>query len=105
VEIQVVLSLLDLMPKFDKSTQPKAAVPTAAAEGKEGKKNKSVPEATVVADLDVDICPICLGDYEGTDRMARALPCAHFYHPDCIEEWYRSGRSLDGACPGIYICI
>jgi hypothetical protein len=39
-------------------------------------------------------CMICLSDFE-QDEEIRRLPCAHFYHSGCIDEWLR--RCTD--CP------
>ena len=40
-------------------------------------------------------CEICLGDYaEG--EMLRILPCMHFFHRECVDEWLL-GR--DQVCP------
>lgn len=39
-------------------------------------------------------CPICLCEYEEGEMM-KLVPCMHFYHEECIDEWM--GRSNE--CP------
>jgi len=41
-----------------------------------------------------DMCAICLGDYDEGVEL-RVLPCAHFFHPQCIDQWL----SQHNACP------
>jgi hypothetical protein len=38
---------------------------------------------------EVDVCSICLGEYEKNEKMGR-LECGHRYHPDCIKRWLLS---------------
>ncbi|TDH68836.1 hypothetical protein CCR75_000342 [Bremia lactucae] len=48
-----------------------------------------------IADMDAEICTICLDDFEdGVD--VKVLPCQHFFHVNCINPWLE-GRS--GSCP------
>jgi E3 ubiquitin-protein ligase DOA10 len=41
-----------------------------------------------------DTCSICLGEYEDNDEL-RKLPCVHFFHKDCVDEWLKG----NGTCP------
>ncbi|KAH9253325.1 hypothetical protein BASA81_008676 [Batrachochytrium salamandrivorans] len=41
-----------------------------------------------------DACAICLGDYE-TGEDLRELPCVHYFHTQCVDEWL--GRN--DVCP------
>jgi hypothetical protein len=40
------------------------------------------------------LCAICLADYEDGEDV-RVLPCQHFFHPNCIDQWLSSHN----ACP------
>ena len=33
-------------------------------------------------------CPICQDDFNDKEDI-RKLPCGHFYHPVCIDEWFK----------------
>uniref|UniRef100_A0A7S2SC38 RING-type domain-containing protein n=1 Tax=Rhizochromulina marina TaxID=1034831 RepID=A0A7S2SC38_9STRA len=45
-------------------------------------------------------CPICLGTFE-KDMEVRVLPCKHFFHPQCVDEWLR----LNSTCPSCRLDI
>ena len=36
-------------------------------------------------------CPICLGDYDWLDDVAR-LPCGHTYHHECVLTWLAKSK-------------
>ncbi|KAJ0735624.1 putative transcription factor C2H2 family [Helianthus annuus] len=38
---------------------------------------------------EVDVCSICLGEYEKKEKMGR-LECGHRYHAECIKRWLLS---------------
>lgn len=46
-------------------------------------------------DVEANQCHVCLEEFSHGDQL-RALPCAHFFHPGCVDEWLR-GKS--GTCP------
>ncbi|KAF9117168.1 hypothetical protein BGX27_000017 [Mortierella sp. AM989] len=39
-------------------------------------------------------CPICLCDYEDLEELRR-LPCDHYFHKECVDEWLKLKRT----CP------
>lgn len=39
-------------------------------------------------------CPICLSNFAEKDKI-RELPCKHFFHMECIDEWYKKNSK----CP------
>ncbi|KAJ2778107.1 hypothetical protein H4R18_004804 [Coemansia javaensis] len=40
-------------------------------------------------------CAICQSEYEAGDVVTR-VPCLHFFHQDCIQQWLTKGA---GHCP------
>lgn len=44
-----------------------------------------------------NVCPICLGDYQGEDRVFLAKRCQHQFHGSCILEWLNTKQQND--CP------
>nr|GMD56954.1 E3 ubiquitin-protein ligase MPSR1-like [Ipomoea batatas] len=69
-----------------------------AAEGKEGNlpASKASIEAMPVVKVGEDgiECAICLAEFE-LGGEAKAMPCNHRYHPDCIDKWLQ----IHGSCP------
>lgn len=54
-------------------------------------KNDRLPVA-IFKDLekkDIDNCAVCLQKYLETSEV-RVLECAHFYHKECIDEWFQN---------------
>jgi len=98
LQIQIILSMLELCPMVNKAA---ACTPKAVAELDSSADGKMQTKPTIgtEAEGEVDVCTICLCGYDESETFARVLPCTHSFHPECIEMWYRSGRSLDGACP------
>lgn len=43
-------------------------------------------------------CPICLDDFTPNATTIRTLPCAHIYHPACIDPFLLSNSSLCPVC-------
>ncbi|XP_019195002.1 PREDICTED: probable E3 ubiquitin-protein ligase RHC1A [Ipomoea nil] len=69
-----------------------------AADGKEGHlpASKASIEAMPVVKVGEDgiDCAICLAEFE-LGGEAKAMPCNHRYHPDCIDKWLQ----IHGSCP------
>jgi hypothetical protein len=46
----------------------------------------SAAPPTPTTDLELEMCSICLDEYEAGDRL-RCLPCNHVFHSKCIGRW------------------
>ena len=58
---------------------------------------KQIPTDKVPDDEDCN-CPVCL-DKLNTQSVV-VLPCGHFYHNDCIMNWFKTGNRCPlGRCP------
>jgi hypothetical protein len=68
-------------------------------EAKESQENDGLISAEAApappTPLDLELCSICLDEYEAGDRL-RCLPCNHVFHSKCIGRWL-SERSA--TCP------
>eukprot|EP01059_Diplonema_ambulator_P014860 TRINITY_DN2588_c0_g1_i1.p1 TRINITY_DN2588_c0_g1~~TRINITY_DN2588_c0_g1_i1.p1 ORF type:complete len:191 (+),score=31.87 TRINITY_DN2588_c0_g1_i1:44-616(+) len=51
------------------------------------------PRTATAAD-ESDACPICISNYEPSERML-CLPCSHEYHDECISAWLSDHKT----CP------
>ena len=45
-----------------------------------------------------DTCPICLDDFVSHEAIVRQLPCAHIYHPECIDPFLKAVNSFCPMC-------
>jgi len=43
-------------------------------------------------------CPICLEDFTSHSTAVRELPCAHIFHPECVDIFLRNSSSLCPMC-------
>lgn len=43
-------------------------------------------------------CPICLEDFTSHSTTVRELPCAHIFHPECVDSFLRVSSSLCPMC-------
>ncbi|KAI3846569.1 hypothetical protein MKX03_008251 [Papaver bracteatum] len=50
-------------------------------------------EAHIISWKDA-VCSICLGKYADNEEL-KELPCAHFFHVDCVDKWLKTNDS----CP------
>jgi len=55
---------------------------------------KTLPAHTVQEGDTVENCCICLSDMEPGNKV-RTLPCSHFFHTECIDNWLK----LNKVCP------
>ncbi|KAH8549078.1 hypothetical protein BGW37DRAFT_503477 [Umbelopsis sp. PMI_123] len=46
----------------------------------------------------MDVCPICLDQYEEGLSKIRVLPCSHYFHKECIDNWLL-GENTTTNCP------
>ncbi len=51
-----------------------------------GPDARGVGAAAAVAAVEEEQCAVCRMEFEGGEDV-RVLPCAHVYHPPCIEQW------------------
>ena len=50
----------------------------------------------------LDVCSVCLSDFERGDALVRLSRCTHVYHKDCIMAWIattRVGSVRSLSCP------
>lgn len=48
-------------------------------------------------DGSAEICGVCLVDFDEGDEM-RVLPCAHYFHRDCIDHWLLHSATMCPTC-------
>ena len=53
--------------------------------------------ASTSSDVEVEECAICFEVYEAGEEL-RELPCAHFFHSRCIDEWLLASSDLCPEC-------
>lgn len=61
--------------------------------------------AAAAAAVEEEQCAVCRMEFEGGEDV-RVLPCAHVYHPPCIEQWLllnkaRRAAECAGYCLGV----
>jgi hypothetical protein len=47
---------------------------------------EAVKSIEFCGDSDQTICSICLNEFENPSTLS-ALPCGHYFHPDCVACW------------------
>lgn len=45
----------------------------------------------------VDVCPICLEEFD-EDSFCKVLKCGHLFHCECVNEWFASVVALCPLC-------
>ena len=45
-----------------------------------------------------EVCTICLGELQVSDKSIHTLECSHTFHTECIMKWFRHTISV-GNCP------
>ena len=54
------------------------------------------------------ICPICLGEESKTSPQAAFLECLHWYHYECIHDWFKKQKSCpvcQHKCDHVYLAV
>lgn len=59
------------------------------------KMMQKLKTSTAKSDILEDKCPICL-EYYVLEEQIRTLPCRHFYHTQCIDQWL---TKINKICP------
>ncbi|KAH9260580.1 hypothetical protein BASA81_001047 [Batrachochytrium salamandrivorans] len=81
-----------------------AAAEAAAPRGVHPDKIKALPTrltaaraaTTAVAEgEEEDVCSICLAEFAAEGELVRVLPCQHYFHPPCVDEWLQNRNT----CP------
>lgn len=94
-------SLDEMLPSWE---VPESADASQSADAEHAPKEDSIPDNLCVdseqlapefTSLADQKCYICLDPFLGGQR-ARTLPCGHFFHADCIDEWLTKSSHV---CP------
>ncbi|KAF4321674.1 hypothetical protein JM18_001365 [Phytophthora kernoviae] len=62
------------------------SLPTFKYELREKTETDNQTEDTEDGHRNNTMCAVCCDEFE-VDEMVRALPCLHFYHRECIDQW------------------
>ncbi|RLN21210.1 hypothetical protein BBO99_00001134 [Phytophthora kernoviae] len=62
------------------------SLPTFKYELREETETDNQTEDTEDGHRNNTMCAVCCDEFE-VDEMVRALPCLHFYHRECIDQW------------------
>ena len=65
-------------------------------------KRASTTLVTIEYNDSLDVCSVCLTDFERGDALVRLSRCTHVYHKDCIMAWIattRVGAVRSLSCP------
>ncbi|KAL3512873.1 hypothetical protein ACH5RR_025590 [Cinchona calisaya] len=50
---------------------------------------------------DCSECPVCLDEFHVGNEV-RALPCAHYFHVECIDEWLQLNKKCPRCCCSVF---
>ncbi|MCL7045824.1 hypothetical protein MKW94_013068, partial [Papaver nudicaule] len=62
--------------------------------GESGRTFEAGTEKECIISVEDAECSICLAEYADNEEL-RELPCAHFFHVDCVDKWLKK----NGSCP------
>jgi len=76
---------------FEDTRKPQSVLHT-------GGSSRSLASSVAFHELDDDehngLCAICISEFEDGEEL-RKLPCGHFFHKDCVDEWF----NRSSVCP------
>lgn len=78
-----------------------AVAQAAAPRGVHPDKIKALPtrltaaRAAAATEEEEEVCSICLAEFALEGELVRVLPCQHFFHPPCVDEWLQNRNT----CP------
>ncbi|KAJ7944129.1 RING finger ubiquitin E3 ligase [Quillaja saponaria] len=54
--------------------------------------------STLVENIEVDLCCVCLSMLKEEDDDMRVLPCFHKFHKHCVDRWFHGCRRTCPLC-------
>jgi hypothetical protein len=92
--LNVPQNILDKMPVYTYTSMEPIADATTAT----GETPASPTAPTRSTPYSQPVCPICLDDFVHNETQVRELPCAHIFHPECIDNFLKDNSSLCPMC-------
>jgi hypothetical protein len=86
-------NILDKMPVYTYTSKEPVTDPTPTTDAP-----TSPTAPTRSTPYSQPVCPICLDDFIHNSTQVRELPCAHIFHPECIDGFLKDNSSLCPMC-------